>query len=520
MELPGSERTPLEGARAIGEIVREARVSVTLLLRRRADAGLLPRCEDLPRSPWSRGYLTREQFATAYGAHPEDVRAVRSFVRSQGFTVLSESIGARTVRIEGALVPLAQTFGVSLRRWAFPGGSYRGRIGPVSVPPELDGRIVGIFGLDDRPQSRPHFRRHRAQRPTDASYSPPEVATAYGFPPGTSGVGSTVALLEFGGGYRAPDLSRFFGTLGLPTPSVTTVSVDGAVNAPSGNPDGPDGEVELDIEVVGSTAPGARIVVYFAPNTDQGFLDGLTAAVHDAAHRPSIVSISWGGPERSWTAQGRDAISAACEDAAAMGITVLAASGDQGATDGSTDQSLTVDFPASSPYVTGCGGTRLALANGRITSEVTWNQEAIGEGATGGGVSRVFARPSFQSGARVPAAPNGFSGRGVPDVAGNADPSSGYSVVIDGEEMVLGGTSAVAPLWAALIARINQSLGAAVGYLNPLLYLPGEEGTFRDVTSGNNGGYSAGTGWDPCTGLGSPDGGKLQRALRGTPSTP
>ena len=516
MELRGSGRVPLEGARAIGEIVPEASVSLTLLLRRRSDSAPLPRTEDLPRSPSSRVYLTREQFAGRFGAHPEDLRAVRSFARAQGFTVVSESLGARTVRIEAPLGPVSETFGVSLRRWAFPGGSYRGRTGTVIVPPELEERVVGVFGLDDRPQARSHVRRHRLPRPTDVSYSPPEVAAAYAFPPGTDGAGSAIALLELGGGFRPRDLASFFAHLGRASPSVTAVSVDGAQNAPTGNPDGPDGEVELDIEIVGSTAPGARIAVYFAPNTDRGFLDGLTTAIHDTTHRPSIVSISWGGPEESWTAQARDAIGAACEDAATMGITVLAASGDQGATDGTSRGDLEVDFPASNPYVTGCGGTRLALANGRISDEVVWNEEAIGEGATGGGVSRFFARPRFQSSANVPAAPNGFSGRGVPDVAGNADPASGYSMVIDGETLVLGGTSAVAPLWAALIARVNQSLGASVGYLNPFLYLPAEEGTFHDITTGTNGGYSAGTGWDPCTGLGSPDGGKLLRTLRGT----
>ena len=521
MELPGSERAPLVGAHAIGEIVADAKLSVSLLLRRRSDREPAVPAADLRRaSPHSREYPSREQFATRFGAHGDDLDAVRTFARSHGLTVRSESIGARTVRLEGPLAEIARAFGVSLRRWTFPGGSYRGRTGPVHLPSELEGIVVGVFGLDDRPQARPHFRRHRTARTTDVAYAPPQVAAAYDFPPGTDGRGSTVALLEFGGGYRTSDLSSFFGVLGLPTVSVTAVSVAGTPNAPTGNPDGPDSEVALDIEIVGSIAPGAHVVVYFAPNTDQGFLDGLNAAIHDTTRRPSIVSISWGGPEDQWTSQARNGIDAACEDAATMGITVLAASGDQGATDGTTNGELTVDFPASSPYVTGCGGTRLSLANGRITGEVTWNEEAIGEGATGGGVSEAFARPGFQSGTNVPAAPNGFSGRGVPDVAGNADPASGYSVLVDGQKIVMGGTSAVAPLWAALVARVNQSLGAPAGYLNPSLYAPAEEGTFHDITNGDNSGYSAGPGWDPCTGLGSPDGGKLLNALRGRAPTP
>ncbi len=519
MELPGSERAPADGARAIGEIVGDARISFTLLLRRRPDVAPFPREEEFAHGPpASRPYLTREEFAARHGAHPEELRAVRSFARSRDLAVRSESIGARTVHLEGTLAAVSRAFGVALRRWAAPTGTYRGRTGPLLVPPELEGIVAGVFGLDDRPQARPHVRRHRRIHATDVSYSPPQVANAYDFPPGTDGLGSTVALLELGGGYRPADLLSFFARLGVPAPSVTAVSVDGAGNSPTGSPDGPDGEVALDIEVVGSVAPNARIVVYFAPNTDRGFLDGISAALHDTTHRPSILSISWGGPESSWTAQARTAIDTACEDAATMGITLLAASGDQGASDGSPKGGLEVDFPASSRYVTGCGGTRLSLANGRIAGEVTWNEEAIGEGATGGGVSRVFARPSFQSRASVPVAPNGFSGRGVPDVAGDADPASGYTVEIDGQTAVLGGTSAVAPLWAALIARVNQSLGARVGYLNPSLYSRAEAGTFHDITVGNNGGYSAGPGWDPCTGLGSPDGGKLLEALRGGPA--
>jgi kumamolisin len=164
--------------------------------------------------------------------------------------------------------------------------------------------------------------------------------------------------------------------------------------------------------------------------------------------------------------------------------------------------------------VVGCGGTKLALNSSSISSEVVWNELSGNEGATGGGVSEVFAVPAFQSCAGVPAAPNGFRGRGVPDVAGDADPSSGYQLVVDGSSTVIGGTSAVAPLWAGLLARINQSLGKPVGYLNPLLYAASGAASFNDITSGNNGGYSAGAGWDACTGLGSPNGTRLLAALK------
>jgi len=197
-----------------------------------------------------------------------------------------------------------------------------------------------------------------------------------------------------------------------------------------------------------------------------------------------------------------------------MGVTVLVAAGDNGASDGSTNGALTVDFPSSSPYVIGCGGTKLALTGNSISNEQAWNELAQDEGATGGGVSEVFAAPGFQSGANVPVAPNGFRGRGVPDVAADADPASGYTMLVDGESTVIGGTSAVAPLWAGLLARINQLVGKPAGYLNPILYTANVATTFHDITSGNNDGYSAGPGWDPCTGLGTPDGTRLLSALK------
>ena len=199
-----------------------------------------------------------------------------------------------------------------------------------------------------------------------------------------------------------------------------------------------------------------------------------------------------------------------------MGITVLAASGDDGASDGSTSGTPTVDFPAASPYVVGCGGTKLTISGSAIGGEQAWNELSSNEGATGGGVSEFFALPTYQQSAKVPKAPNGFVGRGVPDVAGDADPASGYDVVVDGQQSVIGGTSAVAPLWAGLLALINQSLGANAGYINPLLYSAKVEATFHDVMAGSNGNYSAGSGWDACTGLGSPNGAALLAALRGT----
>jgi len=447
-----------------------------------------------------------------------DLRKIRAFARQHGLQTVSVDRARRIVKLGGSVQAFNAAFGAKLKRYQHESGTYRGRTGPLTVPADLGGVIEGVFGLDNRPQAKPHFRLRKPRRnvrphAVAVSYSPLEVANAYDFPAGLNGAGQCIAVIELGGGYQTSDLSSFFQNLGIPAPKITAVSVDGATNSPTGDPSGADGEVELDIELAGAIAPSAEIAAYFAPNTDQGFIDAVTTAVHDANLKPSIISISWGGPEDSWTEQSRNALNTACQDAATMGVTILAASGDSGASDGTS--APTVDFPGASPYVVGCGGTKLTISGTRVSAEVAWNELSANEGATGGGVSEFFALPSYQDGADVPKALNGFVGRGVPDVAGDADPETGYSVVVDGQQQVIGGTSAVAPLWAGLLARINQSLGKNVGYVNPLLYASNAESTFRDITSGSNGEYAATKGWDACTGLGSPNGAGLLAALRG-----
>ena len=185
-------------------------------------------------------------------------------------------------------------------------------------------------------------------------------------------------------------------------------------------------------------------------------------------------------------------------------MTVCTASGDQGSSDNEQDGKVHVDFPSSSPYALACGGTRLTLKNGKIDSETVWHD--LRSSASGGGVSEIFPLPSYQKAAKVPVSINsGFKGRGVPDVAADADPETGYRVLVDGQDVVIGGTSAVAPLMAALVALINQQKGKSVGFIHPQLY---KNPLCRDITKGNNittatnKGYSAGPGWDACTGWG------------------
>lgn len=512
-EVPGTRRVPLRGAREAGAWPEDDRVEVSVLLRRGSAPKEFPSIEELGATPVSRReYLTRPQFAAIHSALAEDIESVREFAEDHGLVVESADRARRIVQLSGMLLQVTRAFATDVRRFEHPSTPYRGLVWPIQVPRELADAVVGVFGLDTRPVVRPHLRKNLDPQAT--GYSVLSVGAAYSFPSNLTGAGRCVAILEFGGGYSSEDLENYFGALGRTVPSVTPVSVDGASNAPSGDPNGPDAEVELDIEVAGALAPGATLAVYFAPNTEQGFVDAITTAIHDDVNRPSVVSISWGGPEENWAAQARNAFESATQDGAVQGVTVLAASGDQGASDGEPAGTLAVDFPASSPYVMGCGGTRLVLSGSSVVSETVWNDLSQGEGATGGGVSEEFAKPPFQSGVSVPLAPNGYAGRGVPDVAGNADPETGYAVFVDGAPAVLGGTSAVAPLWAALVARLGEGLGKPLGYADPLLYAPDVAGALRGIDSGTNGGYSAGPGWNPCAGLGSPQGAKLLAALR------
>ena len=521
IEMPNSERAPLPGAVRIGPCDPHEVIDVTIVVRRRSKgSGRFPRIEELGRRPVAeRRHLTREEFAQAHGALAEDLARIRTFAETKGLRVKSESVPRRSIVLTGPVSAFCRAFEVELSLYRHPRGEYRGRTGHLRIPRDLAEVIEGVFGLDNRPQSTPHFRLKKdasgGLQPHIAttSYTPTQVAQAYDFPASGQGAGQCIGILELGGGYNTDDLNAFFASLGISVPQVSAVSVDGGMNAPTGDPNQADGEVALDIEVAGSVAPGASIAVYFAPNTDRGFLDALTTAIHDTTNNPSVISISWGGPENEWTQQAMMAFDAACQDAATLGVTVCAASGDNGASDGVNDGQFHVDFPSSSPSILACGGTVLHATGKQINDEETWNDLGTGGGATGGGVSQVFDLPTWQQTAGVPQAPNGMLGRGVPDVAGDADPNSGYQIIVDGQQGVVGGTSAVAPLWAGLIAVINQHAARAVGHLNPLLYTAPVEATFHDITVGNNGGYQAGPGWDACTGLGTPDGNALIAAL-------
>jgi len=521
--ISGSERQPVRGARLIHATHPDQTIEVSVRLRPKSGVKYRELRNALEKPSFKQ--MSRSEYENAHGADPADLNQVKKFAQEYGLKVheTGTELARRTVLLSGTASNLQKAFNVELKEYSHPKGNFRGRVGAISVPADYADIITGVFGLDNRPQAEPHFRRlaqperHKHKTPVStASHDPNEVAQLYDYP-AADGTGQCVGLIELGGGFQLDDLSTYFGSLKIATPQVISVSVDGGTNSPS-TPDSADGEVMLDIEVVGAIAPAAKIVVYFAPNTDQGFLDAITTAVHDSTNQPSAISISWGSAESGWTSQAMTNMDEAFQAAAAMGVTVCVASGDNGSSDGVNDGNNHVDFPASSSFALGCGGTTLQTSNEQIVNETVWNDQPNG-GATGGGVSNVFPLPTWQEGFGVPSPTVQAGGRGVPDVSGDADPNTGYNILVDGESAVIGGTSAVAPLWAGLVARINQQIGKSIGFLNPLIYAQAIEASgFHDITEGNNGAFNAAQGWDPCTGLGSPDGAPLEAALTGKPA--
>lgn len=329
------------------------------------------------------------------------------------------------------------------------------------------------------------------------SYSPRQVATAYSFPLGkATGKGYVGGLIELGGGYDPAQLRRYFIIgQGLQTPTFTDVPVDGGSNTQDG-PNSADGEVQLDLEVVGAVAPGAAYRIYFCENTDQSFLNALDKAAREC----NGVCISWGASENQWTSGAMDAFERIIKQARSRGVPVFVAAGDTGATD-SSQAGVQVDFPASAPSAIGCGGTTLKLdAQEHRKSETVWNDSTwLHASATGGGVSKYFP------------------GRQVPDIAGNADPDTGYQIAVDGQDAVVGGTSAVAPLMLGLHALLSELTSDPFDFANLIATNPD---CCFDVTIGNNGGYRAGPGRDECTGYGVPDGTRLLAALTGNTPPP
>jgi len=506
VEVVGSHRAPPTQAAYVADLADDETVTASLYLKRKDDPTDLSGLDRPDQRRMALHDRRREQYAA-------DIGLILRFAREHGLTAASIEPEKRLVRLTGKARAIEAAFRTHLAHYDHEDGHrFRARAGTISLPEDVAAVVESVLGLDTRRVARHHLVWAKSSQVS--GYEPNQVAAFYGFPTDATGKGECIALVELGGGYTDSDTRAAFAAMGLKAPSIVAVPVDGGANAPAPGNDA-DTEVALDIQVAGGVAPGAKIAVYFAPNSDAGFADAISAAVHDSKNAPTVLSISWGSAESQWTGQAIQSMNSALQDAASVGLSVYVASGDSLATDGVGDGEAHVDFPASSPWAIGCGGTEITVKNGKIIAETVWND---GTSGTGGGISDLFAVPAFQSGIPLPASVNGGrQGRGVPDVAGNAAPSSGYKVVSNGRSGVVGGTSAVAPLWAGLTALLNQKSNAPLGFFLDKLY-PASEGT-RQIKTGNNKpsgsaiGYGAGGKWNACTGLGVPIGTALEQFL-------
>ena len=536
-----------------GGVNSDLPIDIMLLLRHRPGSTLPSPGEMGEIDPRRRRYLTHEDFAEIHGADPADLEVVRAFAAAHDLRVESESLARRTVRLSGTAERVGRAFGVDLVWLDHLSAGNVGHLHDITLPAELVDRVEWIFGFDDRSIGSPKSRFRT--KPAHHVVSVDELMHYYDFPEAYDGSGECIGVIELGGGYLRSDIDQFFaGSPGGP-PEI----LDDGVNSPGGSPI-VDMEVTMDIQIAGSAAPGARLVVYFGSGSSvDNWYEVLARAIHDRVNRPSVLTISWSAAEATgWTAEEVGKLSVLFQEAALLGITICVGSGDSGTTfpngTGPFSAPPTTEFPASDPHVLACGGTALQMHGSRIAHEVVWNSlaetfvessqtsqghavEIAGNGgASGGGVSMYFERPSYQADASVPSricstfGPSGlgppelFRGRGVPDVAASASLDTGYSIRFQGADVVGGGTSASAPLWAGLVARLNQALGCRLGFFNPLLYRMQSDGNgsaFRQVRHGNNGGYTVDPAdwWNPCVGLGTPRGSALLEALLGAPAT-
>jgi len=539
VSLPGSTHTLPAGSMIQHKTSPNQWIEVTLGVARKKELPSLAALEN--KKPRDRKYLTREQLEDQFGSSDDAVEKITAYAHAHNLEVTRSEPGSARMRLAGTVKDISDAFGVTLFDYHHDKlGDFHAHTGPVSIPTELQGAVTGVFGFNNHR----HLRRHKAK--TQASggvltmkqatsstrqawFEPPELATIYNFPKAT-GQGQCIGLLEFGGGVEAASVTAYFQKLGITAPNVLTIPVDNVSTDPTADPDST-GEVMLDIDVAGSLAPSAKIAVYFSTFDEKGLIDAISAVIADSTNDPSVVSISWGWDENQpfqnsilWTPAVITHIGESFLAAAQLGITVCVSTGDDGSEAQVKDGRAHVNYPATDPSVLAVGGTTLHKKSGNVpaaASEVVWN-DGPGNG-TGGGISDYIPVPAWQQGI-VPASinPTNFKGRGIPDVAANADPDTGYLTYSGGQFGIVGGTSAASPLWAALIALCNQQLGARVGNFNALLYSTiGPNKVLNDITTGNNdtdglldGKFAAGPGWDACSGWGTPNGQNLLSALK------
>jgi kumamolisin len=526
----GGAHAPAAAARAvrIGPVERESEVTLTFALAPRDRSGLTAKARS------GRSFSR----ADVENAHRPEGATVRELLRWCAARGLRAEAGADgwLVEVRGAAPDVERALGVRLDSVSV--GRVRGRL--VRGEPDLPPGVGAVLGLSDlaRPwRGRPHRPGGAAAATGPASgpgYLPADIRLAYGLPDpatGLDGQGESVAVLEFGSAFRTSDLSAFWQRVGVRAPRVESIWAPPAPRpgAPA-PPASADVEATADVEWVGALAPGALVVVVNALVGEGagGFAQALARALVEVTRldpRPGVVSISWGDAEAFFAPADLAALDWLCARAAAMGVSVVAASGDSGAygVPVPVGPLQSVDAPACLSHVLAVGGTRMELSDGVVARELGWSDGA-GGGASGGGVSAVFPVPPWQDAAAVAAATGGGAGRGVPDVSADADPDTGYRMLLDGRVGVVGGTSLAAPVWAAALTLVNQArrrtgLGP-VGLAAPALYPLARPTRVRDILVGDNAflsapGYRCRPGWDAVTGLGSPAGPALWQALAG-----
>ncbi|WP_338691492.1 S53 family peptidase [Bradyrhizobium sp. 26S5] len=527
IQLAGSYRAEPPGASYVGEVDPDERIVVTIYLKRRTPDAFQPgSAGDLARlaKPITRHALATQRRRT----HGRAAARIRKLAARYRVTVLEIDLSQRTVMLEATARLLSEVLGATLRVYDDGHCRFRARVGALVVPKDIAPWTRAILGFDQRPVSRPPERlRALAGAGAGAGLWPTDVAARYGIPLDRDVSKVCVGIIALGGGYLATDLAKALTAMGRDPPEVVdkaVTSTAGAAAAPGiGNQFGggtmSDEEIALDLQILAGLLPKARIVVYFAGNTIQSLVGAINQAIFDDVNRPQVLSVSWGSAEMFWSSSARDAMQAVLADAQRLKVTVLFAAGDELATGGLDDGKAHVWFPASSPYVLSCGGTQPAAgdADATLNGEIVWNDGVSG---TGGGISDVFPVPAYQSALALPASVNdGAVRRGVPDVAAAAAATPGYRIVLNGAVLIKDGTSAVAPLWAGLIAIANAGRDAPLGFVNFTLYA--NQALFSPIEQGNNRvrgkGYDAGRGWNACTGLGVPKGADLVAALAATP---
>ena len=485
-----------------------------------------------------------------------EVASVRAALQAQGLHTGAVGANGLSLDITASAGTMSTAFATSFERYRVPGGrtAFANTEAPA-LSASVSGLVEGIVGLDTlqvprpaglakAPRARPHAGSAAAQDTTapgegqpctagasSGGYTAGQIASAYGlsdlYAAGDGGSGTTVAVFELEP-YSASDIATYQACYGTNTP-ITNITVDGGPGTGAGQ-----GEAALDIEDLIGLVPNTSILVYEGKNTGGSAYDTYQAII--TQNRAKVVSTSWGLCEPQEGSSAAGAENDLFLEAATQGQTIFAASGDHGVKDcvsGTHSTSVSVDDPASQPYVTGVGGTSLTAAGPPPTETVwnsTWNTgRGTASGAGGGGVSSFWGLPSYQSGfaiaqsAQTCIVPRGISCREVPDVSADADILTGYSIFYNRHWSIFAGTSAAAPTWAALAALADASVacsGKTVGFANPALYQAARTSYatyFNDVTSGNNSygglsGFSAAGGYDMASGLGSPKGGPVAAA--------